>query len=281
MTRLLARLAGLAALLIIPGGASTALAPAPVASEPARLTILYDNTTARDGVRADWGFACLIEGMGQTVLFDTGTKPDILLANAAALGVDFGRVDAIVISHPHGDHMGGLLEVLKRRPAVNLYVPAALASIPEAAAKSAGIPTPAGLERPGTKVIQVQEPVEICPGVRVTRQFVGSNRIPEMGLLLETGTGGMLVLGCAHPGVADMVRQAAAWRGRPIESVVGGFHLMQTGEADVRRIIADLKAAGVVRCGATHCTGEAAIALFRESFGAGFMPLGVGRVIDL
>lgn len=280
--RALGAAAFVAALMTIVPAAGAAVPFTPPAQDgKARLTILYDNTTARDGVTGDWGFACLIEGLEKTILFDTGTKPEILLVNAKALGVDFGKVNAIVISHPHGDHMGGLLTVLERHPDLALYVPAALANVPEATAERSGIPTLAKLERPGTKIVRVEEPVEIGPGIRVTRQFVGSNLIPEIGLLLETKSGGMLVLGCAHPGVADMVRGAAAWRGKPIEAVIGGFHLMQTPEADVEKIIADLKAAGVVRCGATHCTGEAAIAQFRDAFGAQFIPLGVGRVIEL
>jgi 7,8-dihydropterin-6-yl-methyl-4-(beta-D-ribofuranosyl)aminobenzene 5'-phosphate synthase len=270
----------LALILVWPATGFAAPSHAPVQDGKARLTILYDNTTARDGVTGDWGFACLIEGLAKTILFDTGTKPEILLANAKTLGVDFGRVDAFVISHPHGDHMGGLLTLLGQHPNVALYVPAALADIPEATAEKSGIPTPAKLERPGLKIVQVKEPVEICPGVRMTGQFIGSNLIPEIGMLLETEAGGMLVLGCAHPGVADMVRGAAVWRGKPIEAVIGGFHLMQTPEADVLKIISELKASGVVRCGATHCTGDAAIALFRTAFGAQFIPLGVGRVID-
>ncbi len=276
--------AAIIAVLVMAIPAAGFFSPAPVLSSvqdgKARLTILYDNTTARDGVAGDWGFACLIEGLGKTVLFDTGTKPEILIANAKALGVDFGGVDAIVISHPHGDHMGGLLTVLGQHPDVALYVPAALANVPETTAERSGIPTLAKLERPGTKIVRVDEPVAICPGIRVTRQFIGSNLIPEIGLLLETKAGGMLVLGCAHPGVADMVRGAAAWRGKPIEAVIGGFHLMATSEADVLKIITDMKAAGVIRCGATHCTGDAAIALFRTAFGTDFIPLGVGRVIE-
>ncbi|MCX6559881.1 MAG: MBL fold metallo-hydrolase [Candidatus Aminicenantes bacterium] len=270
-----------AVLMTVLGAGGAALrASAPIPAGQARLTILYDNTTAREGVQSDWGFACLIEGLRKTILFDTGTKPEILLANCKALAIDLNKVDAIVISHPHADHMGGLLAVLEKHSAVTLYIPAALALISESAARSAGIPTLAKLAFLGTKIIQVDKPVEICPGARLTSQIVGANLIPEIGLLLETKAGGMLITGCAHPGIVDIVRKAAAWRGKPIEAVVGGFHLMQTSEADVKKIIADMKAAGVVRCGATHCTGAAAIALFRTAFGAEFIPLGVGRVIE-
>ena len=242
----------------------------------ARVTILYDNTTAREGVKADWGFACLIEGMAKTVLFDTGTDPAILLGNAQALGIDLARVDAIVISHLHADHTSGLTSVLEKRPRVTVYVPAAIAVLPESTDQL----TLKKISRPETTIVQVLKPVDICPGVRLTGQFIGPNLIPEVSLLLETKAGGMLITGCAHPGIVNIVRRTAAWRGKPVEAVIGGFHLNQTPEPEVLKIIAEMKAAGIVRCGAGHCTGDPAIALFRTAYGEAFIPLGVGRTID-
>jgi 7,8-dihydropterin-6-yl-methyl-4-(beta-D-ribofuranosyl)aminobenzene 5'-phosphate synthase len=241
----------------------------------ARLTVLYDNTAAREGAAPDWGFSCLIEGMGKTVLFDTGTDPKILQANIRTLGIDAGRIEAVVISHLHSDHTGGLLSICEKRPSVTVYVPATLAP-----AAFSAVPAIDKMARQGTKIVRVSDPVSLCPGVRLTGQVIGPNGIPEVSLLLETKGGGTLITGCAHPGIVDIVRKAAAGRGKPIEAVIGGFHLSQTPEADTVRIISDMKAAGVVRCGATHCTGEPAIARFRDAFGKDFIPLGVGRVID-
>lgn len=239
-------------------------------------------TTQRPGRvgEENWGFACLIEGMGKNILFDTGTKPEILLANIQALGVDLRRVDAIVISHLHGDHMGGLLAALEKRPGVTLYVPAAIVSVPESAYERSRVPSLTRLTRPETRIVQVDRPVDICPGVRLTGQIAGPNSIPEVGLLLETEAGGTLITGCAHPGIVLMVQRAAALRGKPVETVIGGFHLNATPPEEVRAIIAAMKAAGVVRCGATHCTGDPAIAQFRQAFGADYIPMGVGRIIE-
>ncbi len=259
----------LTAVAVVPTGAIPPQAP--------RLTVLYDNTVAAPGLQADWGFAGLIEGMSKTILFDTGTKPDILLSNIKALGVDISRIEVIVISHLHGDHMGGLERILDANPRVTLYVPAAISELSE----TARVPTLKSLSRLGTTVVPVIEPVEICPGVRVTGQITGPNRIAEIALLLEKGAEGILITGCAHPGIVDIVRKAGALRGKPVETVLGGFHLMQTPAEEVGRIIADMKAAGVQRCGATHCTGETAIAQFQAAFGPEFIPLGVGRKVEL
>lgn len=99
------------------GGASA------VAAGPLRITVLYDNTGHRPDCRADWGFSCLIEGTEKTILFDTGTKGDVFAANVGVLRVDLSRIDAIVISHPHGDHTGGLSVALKGRAGLPVFLP--------------------------------------------------------------------------------------------------------------------------------------------------------------
>ena len=80
------------------------------------VTILYDNTSYTEGTEADWGFACLIEAHGRTLLFDTGAKGQLLLSNMAQLGIDPARIEQVVISHSHWDHTGGLDALLTRNP---------------------------------------------------------------------------------------------------------------------------------------------------------------------
>ena len=84
--------------------------------DPVKFTILYDNYLHKEGTKVDWGFSCLIEGTEKTILFDTGTQPEILLHNVNVMGVDLKKVQQIVISHNHGDHTGGLSDVLKINP---------------------------------------------------------------------------------------------------------------------------------------------------------------------
>jgi 7,8-dihydropterin-6-yl-methyl-4-(beta-D-ribofuranosyl)aminobenzene 5'-phosphate synthase len=91
----------------------------------------------------------------------------------------------------------------------------------------------------------------------------------------------VVVTGCAHPGIVSMVERAKEMLDRPVDLVCGGFHLLDKSDEQVREIIGQLKALGVRRVGATHCTGERPIALIREAYGADFVPLGVGRVLEL
>ena len=143
------------------------------AAEEFRITILYDNTVLTPGTKADWGFSCLIEGADETVLFDTGTQPDILRHNLETLNIDIDRVDKVVISHEHGDHTGGLWYFLGQRAGVPVYFPASFSSGFGSRVESAG----AGAFR-------VTEPQEICRDVWVTGEIKGPAN--ELAMILNT-----------------------------------------------------------------------------------------------
>src|SRR6185437_11501760 len=83
-----------------------------------RITVLYDAFGKMPGLHKDWGYAALVEADGKRILFDTGNNPDILGANAKSLHVDLSRLDFVVMSHRHGDHMGGMDYLLKVNPRV-------------------------------------------------------------------------------------------------------------------------------------------------------------------
>jgi 7,8-dihydropterin-6-yl-methyl-4-(beta-D-ribofuranosyl)aminobenzene 5'-phosphate synthase len=91
----------------------------------------------------------------------------------------------------------------------------------------------------------------------------------------------IVVTGCSHPGIVDILKRAKEIRNKPIRLVFGGFHLGNTADAEVQTIIAAFKELGVDRCGATHCTGDRPIALFKAAFGDRYQPVGTGRVIEV
>lgn len=229
------------------------------------VTYLYDNTTAAPGTKADWGFACLVETNGRRVLFDTGAKPEVLRANLAVLKIDTTKLDALVFSHDHGDHTAGV-SVLGPRPGLPTFFPA---SFSEA--------TRAVFAEQQLKAVPVTAPADVVPGVMTSGQF--GTAIPEEALVVDTDQGLVVVLGCAHPGVVEMLRGISRARNRPIHLVLGGFHLLQTPPDRVAQIVADFKAMQVAYVGPTHCTGEAAIKAFREAYGTHFVEGGAGRVI--
>jgi 7,8-dihydropterin-6-yl-methyl-4-(beta-D-ribofuranosyl)aminobenzene 5'-phosphate synthase len=106
-------------------------------------------------------------------------------------------------------------------------------------------------------------------------------RIIEQSLILDTGAGAVVVTGCSHPGIVNILRKAKRVLDRPIYMAFGGFHLMRHSPAQIDSIISEFRELGVARVGPTHCTGEDAISRFRKAFGDDFLKMGVGRILHV
>jgi 7,8-dihydropterin-6-yl-methyl-4-(beta-D-ribofuranosyl)aminobenzene 5'-phosphate synthase len=197
-----------------------------------------------------------------------------LLGNMAALGLDLEAIDAIVLSHIHGDHTGGLAALLDTGIRPTVYAPATFP-----VSFKDGV-------RARTSLVEVQGPVEIRPGIYTTGEM-GSSLV-EQALVVATGDGLVVVTGCAHPGVVEMVRQAreVARQAREVVEgdvalVVGGFHLGQASRSRIDDIIAEFRRLGVRRTAPCHCTGDLARRMFADAFGVDFILAGVGGVITV
>jgi 7,8-dihydropterin-6-yl-methyl-4-(beta-D-ribofuranosyl)aminobenzene 5'-phosphate synthase len=233
-----------------------------------RITVLFDNTTADPRLRAAWGFSALIERAGHTLLLDAGGDPRILMGNLDSLGIGVRRIEAIAVSHAHGDHVDGLPGLVERGVRVPLFM---LPSFP-----------PGFRERFGRafSLAETSRGQEMTAGVFTTGEMVDpAVRIPEQALVIPTDSGLVIVTGCAHQGVVAVVRRAVEMFHAPVYMVIGGFHLLDKSEPQVQEIIAEFRRLGVRKVGATHCTGERAIAMFAAAYGADFVPLGAGRVL--
>ena len=232
------------------------------------VTILYDNYVFTEGTKADWGFACLIEGTEKTILFDTGTKPDIFWHNIQKLNVDINKVDMIIISHEHGDHTGGLFSFLEKKHDVPVYTPVSFSDKFKQRVKQAG-----------AKLVEVNEPFEVCKGVFSTGEM--GVQIKEQSLVLDTSKGAVVITGCAHPGIVGIVKKGGEILNKKVYFTFGGFHLMQHSPEQVQDIIKQFEEAGVEKCGATHCTGDNAIGIFKKAYGDQFVGMGVGKIIKI
>ncbi len=232
------------------------------------MTILYDNYAATEGVEPDWGFSCLIEGMEKTILFDTGTKSEILFRNADRLKIDLNKADVIVISHNHGDHTGGLAEILDNNPEVSVYFPV---SFPKDFSD--------GIQAKNAEPVRVSEPVEICRDAYLTGEM--GDRIKEQSLILDTEKGLVIITGCSHQGIVNILERAKEIHQKDIYLVFGGFHLLRHSDAQISEIIQTFKSLGVKKCGSTHCTGDRATELFKEAYGEDFVTMGAGKVVRI
>jgi 7,8-dihydropterin-6-yl-methyl-4-(beta-D-ribofuranosyl)aminobenzene 5'-phosphate synthase len=167
-----------------------------------KITIVYDNCLIKPGLRNGWGFSSLIEvGGAPPLLFDTGADGTTLLYNMEVLRIDPGRIGIIVISHAHGDHTGGLSDVLEINKHAEIYVPAS---------------SVAGIW--GRKVTLVSKPLQISEGIFSTGELKGI----EQSLAVKTGKGVVVVAGCSHPGVGAIL-DAASCHGE-VYGIIGGLH---------------------------------------------------------
>ncbi len=232
------------------------------------LTTVYDNYMHGTGLRTGWGFSCIVKASDRTILFDTGADSRTLLHNMEKLGLDPKGIDLIVLSHMHRDHTGGLEGVLERNPDVRVYVPE---SFPE------GFKT--GIKSHGSGLVEVSGSMEITRGVWTTGELGTS--IKEQSLMVKTERGLVIITGCAHPGVVNIVKEAKRLMNERICLVLGGFHLSGTGDAELRSIMSSLREIGVEKVAPCHCSGDRARELFSEEYGNGFVANGVGMVIRI
>jgi 7,8-dihydropterin-6-yl-methyl-4-(beta-D-ribofuranosyl)aminobenzene 5'-phosphate synthase len=231
-----------------------------------KITIVYDNTVHDERLSADWGFAALIELADQTILFDTGGSGSILVRNMMELDIDPADIDAIVLSHEHADHTGGLALLLAQGIEPTMYLPSSFTSSMKSFAGSHG------------QLVEVTEPAEIYPGVFTTGEI--GDEILEQALLLDTPDGLVVITGCAHPGIVEILHRVNEISDRDIDMVVGGFHLGSHSESQIVAIIDEFQNLGVKRVIPAHCTGELAQSLFAEAYGDKYSIGGAGRVLS-
>lgn len=236
------------------------------AAEPdLRLTIVYDNTAARPDLQADWGFSTLVDFRGQRVLFDAGTQPRIFLNNLDKLGIPKNSIQKTIISHEEPQHS----RMVRR------LVPAGLLLFFDSF--SSGTPQADAL---GLPVVRGRGPAVIGPGIYSTGELPGSP--PEQALVIATSKGLVMIVSCAHPGIVKMVETAEKQRGvGRIRLLAGGLHMYEQSEPQIRAAAAQLQKLNVQSVMLGHCTGDAALRIFQQAYGARFETAGAGKKIDL
>ncbi len=234
--------------------------------KPVTVKVVYDNYVKVEGLKSDWGYSIVIEGLEKEILFDAGTKPDIFEYNFNKMSLDADKIDLIVFSHEHGDHTEGLPAFVKMKKGIPVIIPFSFSEAFKSKMVSFGL-TP----------ILVKEPAKICENLYTSGEF--AYQIPEQALVLNTKKGLVVITGCSHPGIVEMLKEIKSAFNKNIYLVIGGFHLLNKSENEMDEIISEIKTIGVVKCGATHCTGEKQIQMIRNAFGTNFVELGVGNTI--
>jgi 7,8-dihydropterin-6-yl-methyl-4-(beta-D-ribofuranosyl)aminobenzene 5'-phosphate synthase len=290
--------AGLAGVVSMVAPAVTA-----AAESEGQITILYDAFGTDAAMTKDWGFSALVEVAGKRILFDTGDNADIFAANVKAKAVDLTKLDFVVLSHRHSDHMAGLSYVLSVNPTVKIYAPKEAfgifgsslpssfyrkdESLPPEMRYYGGQPPEImkfGAAWGGAHFELIDQTTEIAPGVSLialVSDAPGTRELKELSLAVNTPDGMVLVVGCSHPGIERIVEAAAAINPK-IHLIAGGFHLVAAPDDVIARVTTSLKdkfKVGNVAPG--HCTGEPMFAAVKKAFGDRYLYAGLGTSVPL
>jgi len=291
------------ALLPIASSAANLLSATPAASQKAQITILYDAFGQPSAMEKDWGFAALIEFGGKRILFDTGDNPDILAKNAKAKRADLSKLDFVVMSHRHGDHMGGLSYLLNVNPKVKIYAPKENfgvygfslpssfyrkdESLPSEQRYYGGTPPEVirfGSAWPTAKFELIENTTEIASGIHLialVSDKPNTLELRELSLALDTPDGIVLVVGCSHPGI-DKIVESASSINKHIHIIVGGFHLVVAKDPEIEKVVTGLRDTWKLDYVAPgHCTGEPTFAALRKAFADHYVYAGLGSTISL
>jgi 7,8-dihydropterin-6-yl-methyl-4-(beta-D-ribofuranosyl)aminobenzene 5'-phosphate synthase len=268
-----------------------------------RATILYDAFGNTENLKKDWGFSVLLEHSGKKILFDTGNNADVFSDNAKALHVELKDLDFVVISHRHGDHTSGLNYLLKVNPKVKIYAPAEMfgvfgSTVPKGFYQSVEtLPNsmryfdgeeaealPSGSPWPKANFNSVDKPTEVASGIFLiptVSNVKGTLEVRELTLAINTPLGMVLVVGCSHAGVEEILTAATSTNSH-IYMLLGGLHLVKTPDAEIHRIVVALHDRWRIdRVAPGHCTGEPAFAKLKQTFGPSYLYAGLGSHVDI
>jgi 7,8-dihydropterin-6-yl-methyl-4-(beta-D-ribofuranosyl)aminobenzene 5'-phosphate synthase len=273
-------------------------------SQKISITVLVENSVHERGLKAEHGLAWHIQFESHQVLFDTG-QTDLLVENARQLGISLERLNAIVLSHGHYDHTGGLVAVVASSPCPPIFLhPAArepkFSLQPDGTPRFIGLPeaSRAVLAHHQARIIETRTCTEVVKGLFVTGELPRRTPYEDTGgrlflderatqpdtmrddqaVFFDTSAGVVVMLGCAHAGVINTLDYIQGLNpGRPFRAVLGGLHLLNASPERLAATVEALRQREIPLLVPAHCTGAAAVARLWESFPGRCAAPGVGR----
>jgi 7,8-dihydropterin-6-yl-methyl-4-(beta-D-ribofuranosyl)aminobenzene 5'-phosphate synthase len=274
------------------------------------ITVLVENTACLGSGRGIWaehGLSYWIDTGVSRVMFDTGASGTVLEHNAGRLGFDVKTADAIILSHGHLDHVGGLETVLRMAPGVPIYMhPDAtrpkFTGLPGRTHRSDSLFFVGGAFREnGRKVVESRTAMEVTKGIWMTGEVPRTNTYENTGgpfcadpdgtipdpllddqaLFIPTDKGTIVVTGCAHAGLINTLEYVKNLTdGEPIRFVIGGTHLETATPERMEKTFAELRRLGVTEIHPCHCTGLVQSVRLCESVGGASKPGFSGMKIE-
>lgn len=244
------------------------------------------------------------------ILFDTGTYAEPILNNMKRLGIDPADIEMIILSHCHYDHTGGLIQLLETSGRRGIPIIAhpdifRVSFVTDPVWTHVGFPEPDAEEmirKAGGMLVLVREPVLLAPGMmlsgevpRITEfESTGSLRLfsvhqdriipdslaDDLSLYINTDYGLVVITGCAHAGIINIIRQGQILTGiSTVNAVIGGFHLNGAADEKIENTIAALRSTDVRKIYSGHCTGLKAESMLMNAFGNRYEQFYCGKTI--
>lgn len=271
-----------------------------------KITTLCENTTPTSMFQlGEHGLSMLIEVEDDKILFDTG-QTNTLIHNARFLGIDLTKINKVVLSHGHFDHTGGLLELLKINKNFELFAHPNIFYPQKYVIRKGneiyiGPPTKLEqIEKEGIKLNLSKGPVKINEYIITTGEvprltdfeeiekelLVKKNQgfkqdplLDDLSLILKTNNGIVVLLGCAHSGIINILNYVKELTGEnEIFAIIGGMHLEHKSKEQLQKIVENLKKFNLQKIGSSHCTGFSANKILSDAFGEKFFLNNVGKI---
>lgn len=273
-----------------------------------KITILMDNYSDRDSrLVAEHGFSCLIETPQAKVLFDTG-QTGAFIRNAELLEKDLSDIDAIVISHGHYDHTGGLKPLSEHVGLHSISLWTRAGFFDKKYSKSDGSVHYRGpdFSEVGLKDMHLVHKVVHCPVLEIfpniyavgmfERRFELEQPNPhflvqrnasmqiddfsdEIMLVVDSGASLTVLVGCSHPGILNMVEAVLERFDKPIGALIGGIHLNKASLEHIQQVIGCLIEKNISMLGLSHCSGDLTLEILQQHAGT-FIKQSVGSVFE-
>jgi 7,8-dihydropterin-6-yl-methyl-4-(beta-D-ribofuranosyl)aminobenzene 5'-phosphate synthase len=273
------------------------------------VTILVDNRSHNSSLLSEHGLALWIEMDDHKILFDTG-RSDMVLYNAGLLGIDLSTAESLVISHGHYDHSGGIADIIKINPSINIYCHPGIflsrySRQPDGAMKSIGISDNVSdsLHRIESSIKWVSKPL-----VKFGGDFGITGSIPrrtdfentggdffldqqgdipdpiedDMSIWFRTAKGLVIITGCCHSGIINTINRIFEISGeRNLHAVIGGFHLKNASSQSLECTFNALQSISSCKFIACHCTGENSVRYLQSKTDLSVVNGGAGMVFEV